>query len=487
MSFKNRTFSGLFWVFTEQIGNKAIQFIIGIILARLLMPEEFGLIGMITVFIAISEAIASGGFNQALIRKKIATRDDYDTAFLFNSGAATILYLLLFFTASLIAGFYGQSELVMLIRVVSLAILFDAVSFVQRVKLYKAINFKALAKVSIISQIVSGGLGISAAYMNFGVWSLVIKIVVNSLIMSISLVFINRWTPSFRFSKESFTDLFGFGSKILLTQIIERLYRNIYLISIGKFFSAADLGYYSRAEIFKNLVSDQLVASVQKVTLPVLANLQDSSERLASNFKKLTSIVFFVSSFFLIGLIPVSGSMILFLIGEKWQESIVYLQLLAVSAILYPVGEININILQVKGRSDIILKLQLFKKLISIPLIIVGIMLGIKYLIVGIIISSFFDFFANSYYSGRIIGYSSWKQIENAFPSIIIMIIVAVLTFVLGKLTADFNVGWVFLFQTMFYGTVSILFFDLVRNYEYLQIKQVVIETNVKLLNRLKP
>lgn len=475
------TISGMAWSFTEQIGNQLIQFIIGIILARLLLPAEFGLIGMMAIFIAVSESISSGGFVQALIRKQNCTEKDYNTAFVFNFSTSLLLYGILFLTAPYIADFYNQSQLIYLVRVLCIIIIIDAVAFVQRAQLYKEVNFKVIAKASVLSQTISGVSGVLAALYGFGVWSLIIKMVLNHLMMMINLIILNKWFPVFIFSKNSFKNLFGFGSKILLTQIIERMYKNIYFLIIGKYFSATELGYYTRSNQFKGIVSDQLVSSVQRVTLPILSKLQDSPDKLTSSFNNLIKMIFFISSFFLVGLVAMAEPMILFLIGEKWESSILYLQLLAVSAILYPVGDINLNILQVKGRSDYILKLQIIKKLISVPVIIIGVILGIKYLIIGIIVLSVFDFFANSYYSGRMINCSSFSQLKNSLPSLLIISIISGVTFILSKVLTMLPNGIVFLIQVVFYLSVCITIFELFKKWEYLEAKKIILESVSKL------
>ena len=438
------------------------------------MPEDFGLIGMITIFIAVSEVFVSSGFNQALIRKQICSEEDYNTAFIINTGISIVLYALLFLSAPLIARFYQKDELIWLIRVLCLIILFDAVAFTQRAKIYKSLNFKIIAKSSVLSQFISSVVGILAAFKGFGVWSLVIKMVLNRLIMAINLVLINKWIPKFQFSRIAYRELFSFGSKIMFTQLIDRVYQNIYLVVIGKFFSATDLGYYTRANLFKSLVSEQLVSSVQVVTLPTLANIQDDYTRLLSGFKSLTRLIIFISSFFLIGLVAIAGPMVLFLIGQKWYESIGYLQLLAISAIFYPVGEINLNILQIKGRSDLLLKLQIIKKIFSVPLIITGVILGIKYLIIGIIIASIFDFFANSFYSKKLINYSSIDQLVNSMPSLLIMAFVSCLTFFISKIFISYPIGLIFLIQLLFYGICTISIFELIKKSEYLELKNIV-------------
>lgn len=484
MSLKKRGLTGLVWASAEQVGNKVIQFVIGIILARLLEPSEFGLIGMITVFISVSEGIASGGFVQALIRKKNANADDYSTAFYYNLVVSIALYALVYLLSPYIASFYSEIRLKTLVQALMLVVIIDAIAFVQRAKLIKSIDFKSLTKASIISQIAGGISGIVSAYMGLGVWSLVIKMIVTRFINTVNLIILNFWIPKLRFSKASFFELFGFGSRILITQLIERVYQNVYLVIIGKFYSSAELGFYTRANMFKALITEQLTSIIQKVSLPVLSDIQDQEDRLRTVFNKLVSTVFFISSFLLIGLIPISKALILFLLGEKWLASVPFLQLLAVAGIMYPVGELNLNILQVKGRADYILRLQTIRKLITIPIIIIGVYLGIMYLVAGIILISFLDFFSSSYYSGRFIGFSTVQQLGKALPYILMLTVIAVLTWVLGVYISTLHSGIVLGLQGLFYFALSVLVFEVFKLDVYVEVKAIVFSFLRKLTKR---
>lgn len=475
MNLKKRGFVGLFWASAEQMGNKIIQFVIGIILARLLEPSEFGLIGMITIFISISEGIASGGFSQALIRKKDVKDEDYNTAFFYNFLASIILYAIFYLLSPHIASFYNEIRLEQLVKALMLVVIIDSFAFVQRAKLIKHIDFKSLAKASVISQLLGGIAGIVAAYYGLGVWSLVIKMILTRLIGTINLIIINLWIPKFQLSKNSFSELFGFGSRILLTQLIERIYRNIYLVIIGKFYSPAELGYYTRANMFRGLVSEQLTGTTQKVSLPLLSEIQDDEERLRKAFRRLVSIIFFVSSFLLIGLIPISKAMIQFLIGDKWLPSVPFLQILAIAGILYPVGEINLNVLQVKGRADYILKLQTIKKLISIPVIVLGVYLGLIYLVWGIVLISLIDFFLSTYYSRQLIGFSGIEQLQKALKYLFVFTGIAAATFLIGNSISHLYSGIILVVQALFYLLSSIMVFEVLRMEEYEEVKKIIL------------
>lgn len=477
MSLKEKATSGLFWAFIEQIGNKIIQFIIGIILARLLNPAQFGLIGMLTVFISVSESISAGGFSQALIRKDRCSEDDYNTSFIFNIVVGSFLYSILFFSSSSVATFYNEPMLSMLLNVLALQIIIDSLSFVQNAKLLKELKFKELAKVSVISQVFSGTVGIWLAYSGFGVWSLVLKIVLGRLVRTGLLIFFNHWTPKLKFSLSSFKELFGFGSKMLLTTIIERLYANIYNVVIGKFYNKSSLGYYSRANQFKSLISEQMVSTLQRVSVPLLSNIQKDKKILDNGFKKMINISFFISIFGMMILIPSAKYMILFLIGSKWYASVQYLQLLAISGILYPVSQVNLNYLQIIGRSDLILKLQVIKKVVTIPFVIIGIICGIKVLIYGIIAISITDFVVSSWYSGKFGKYSFSQQIKSFLPHTIILVIISLGIYYFGLFLKDFllfNNGLVFFIQVIFYFITAIIIFNFFKIKEYLELKDIL-------------
>lgn len=476
MSIKKRTLSGLIWIFAEQIGSKLIQFIIGIILARLLSPTEFGLIGMLMIFISVSEGISSGGFIQALIRKGKVTETDYNTTFFYNFFVAIILFAILYLVSPFIANFYNETQLTDLLRFLLIIIIIDSFSFVQRAKIYKRQDFKLFAKSSFISQIVSGIIGISMALKGYGPWSLVVKMVVSHFLNALILIVLNRWVPKLHFSLNSFKELFSFGARILASQIIERIYNNIYLVVIGKFFNSADLGYYTRANMFKNLVSEQLTSSIQKVSLPLMSDIQSEEERLKLIFHKLVKTVLFISCFFLVGLATVSENLILSLLGEKWIESIRYLQVLSVSAILYPVSEININMLQVKGRADLILKLQAVRKLFSIPILFVSVMWGIDGLLAGILIISLINFFSSCYYSGIFIGLSGWSQFTYSLSALLLFGLVGVLSVLIGRWLTELGAMFVLVIQSGVYFSASIVLLELIQKTEYLEIKGLVYE-----------
>lgn len=406
--------------------TQVTQFIIGLILARILSPEEFGLVGMITVFLAISQSLADGGFGEALIRKKDATDSDFSTVFYFNLFASITIFGLFYLLAPSIASFYDQPELTDIGRVLGLIILINAVCITQRTQLTKKIDFRKQMKINLVSALVSGTVAIIMALRGFGVWSLVWRSVIRSAMQAILLWSTNRWLPSLAFSRESFRSLFSFGSKLLLTGLIDTVYNNIYLLIIGKFFSAPQLGYYSRADQFSRLVSHNLTRTVQRVSYPVLSLVQDENTRLREGYRKLLKATMYITFFLMLGMAAMARPMILTLIGERWLPSVEYLQLLCLAATLYPLHALNMNILNIKGRSDLLLKLEIVKKLLAIPVIILGIFLGIRALLIGMVLHSLVSYFLNSYYSGRLISYPAAEQLPDILPSFLAALLVSV-------------------------------------------------------------
>lgn len=433
-SLKAKTITGLMWSFLDNFSKLGITFIIGIILARLLTPKEFGLIGMITIFIAISQSLVDSGFTQALIRKKDCTQEDYSTVFYFNIIIGILIYIVLFLSSSTIGLFFNEQQLKLIVKIISLGIIFNAFTVVHRAKLIKEINFKLQTKISIIASIISGIVGIALAYKGFGVWSLVFKMLLNTIISSFLLFLWNKWIPSNVFSMSSFREMFSFGYKLLLSGMIDTIYKNIYLLIIGKYFSAIELGYYTRAQQFSELPSSNITGVIQRVSYPVLSEIQGNIPRLKLAYQKLIKSTMFITFISMMILVAIAKPLILVLIGEKWLPSVIYLQLLCFVGMLYPLHAININMLNVQGRSNLVLKIAIYKKTLIVPFILLGIVYGIEVLIIGMIVHSIISFFINSYYSGKYINYSSFQQLKDIYPSFILSLFVAILTYFIGFL-----------------------------------------------------
>lgn len=475
MTLKEKTVSGLLWSFIDSFAMQGITFIVGIILARLLTPQEFGLVGMITIFIAISSSFINSGFGNALIQKQNCTEIDYSTVFYFNLLMGIVFFIVLFFTAPTISRFFNEPQLKHLIRVLGVVLIIDALTIIQLTILTKRIDFKLQTKISIISSIISGILALAMAFKGFGVWSLVVRQISQQAVSSLLLWTWNRWRPLLVFSIESFQQLFSFGYKMLISGLIDTLYRNVYYLIIGKYFSMKELGYYTRAVQFQSLPSSNLQTIIGRVSYPVLASIQHDIPRLKEVYKKVTRSTMLITFLLMMGMAAVSRPMILSLIGDKWEPSIIYLQMLCFVGALYPLQALNLNILQVLGRSDLFLKLEIIKKLLAIPIILIAIFLGIKPMILGMMIYSLIAYYLNSYWSGKIIGYSFTNQVKDIMPSFMLALVVNGLVFSISYL--KINSQLILLFVQIFVGTfLTILICERIKFKDYIYIKNIAFE-----------
>ena len=428
-SLKQKTISGLIWSFIDNFSKIGIEFIIGIILARILSPKEFGLIGMITVFIAISQAFIDSGFSNSLIRKKDCNQKDYSTVFYFNLVVGVVFYILLYFLAIPISNFFKEPKLIDIIRVLGVVLIISSLSLIQKAILTKRVDFKLQTKISIISSVISGIIAIYMAYSGYGVWSLVWKTIFAALLTTVLLWFWNSWYPLLIFNIKTFKVHFTYGYKLLLTSLINTLYINVYYVIIGKYYSPIDLGFYTRAQQFSNFPSSNITNVISRVSFPILSQLQNEPEKLKIGYQKLIKSTMFMSFVLMIGMAAVAKPLVLTLIGAKWAISISYLQILCFSAMLYPLHALNLNILYAKGRSDLALKIEIIKKLMIIPIVLVALSMGIKAMLFGLIVASVLAYLINGFYSGKLINYSIKEQILDIVPSFIYAIIMGAFIF----------------------------------------------------------
>lgn len=415
-SLKNKTKKGLAWSMIERFATQGVQFLFGIILARLLSPDDYGIIAMPLVFLAIAQCIIDSGFSTALIRKPELTEDDLSTAFYFNIGIGILCYAVLFFTSPLIADFYHTPILSSLLKVTALAALFNPLCAVQQAILTRKIDFKTQAIVSLSGAVVSGIVGLYMAYNGFGVWSLVFQQVGGYVMRTILLWVLGKWKPKRQWSWESFHYLWGFGSKMLGSGLLETIYNNIYPIVIGKYFSAQDLGNYTRAQQFSSLPSSNLTGVLQRVTFPVLSCIQNEDERLAKNYRKILKLSAFLIFPLMLMLSAIADPLIRILLTDKWEGCIILLQIICFQMMWYPIHAINLNLLQVKGRSDLFFRLEVIKKVIGVFIMFITIPNGIIWMVSGGIVSSMFALVINTYYTGKLINVGYFNQMRDLIP-----------------------------------------------------------------------
>lgn len=418
---------GVLWNFIEKILMEGAQFVIGIILARLLLPSDFGLIGMLAIFIAISNVFIDGGFAKALIQKRECTDIDYSTAFVSNIVVSLVIYVILFVSAPWIAAFYHEPILIDLTRVLALNFILGSFNIVQRARLMSVVDFKSLAKIKVSSVIVGGVVGVGMAYAGFGVWSLVGQTISATLLQIVIFPFFSKWKPSLRYSKDSFRSLFGFGSKLMITGIYSVIFNNISTIAIGRAYRSSQLGFYTRASQFSQLIAFTVSDVLGTVSFPVLSKLQDDRERLVTVYKK--SLFFTAMIIFPIMILCtiLARPIIIILLTEKWLPCVVLMQWLFLARMFTPLSSINMNILNAVGRSDLFLKLDLSKAPLIILCLAITIPLGVEAVCIGSFVNAFICFFINAYLPGRMFGYGAWQQIKDwkfIFLSLTVMTVV---------------------------------------------------------------
>lgn len=415
---KKKTAKGMFWSAVERFSTQGIQFLFGIVLARLLTPADYGVIAMLTIFLAICQTFIDSGFANAIIRKIDRTEKDMATMFFFNIGMSLVCYAILFFIAPFIASFYNMPELTLVLRVLALRLIVQSFSTVQVTNLTIKIDFKKQAKISLASAIISGIVGIGFAYNGYGVWSLVIQALFCSTFNAFLYWLTVRWHPQCFFDKESFKNLFSYGSKLLISGLLDTVYNNLYPLVIGKFYTPAQLGAFAKADHFSQFPSQNIMRILHRVSFPVLSALQNDPQRMRNSFLKFINYSALIIFPLMLGLLALSKPMTLLLLTERWKEMIPLLQILCIAMMWYPVHAINLNILQVLGRSDLFLKLEVIKKVIGLAILLITLPIGITAMCIGQIVDSILGLFINTYYSKKFINAGIGEQLKFLFPTL---------------------------------------------------------------------
>lgn len=481
-SLKNKTVKGASWSFIDSIAGQGITFLVGLVLARLLTPEEYGLIGIITIFIAVFNSIVDSGFSNALIRKNDAKDIDYNTVFFSNLVISIILFAVLFLCAPFISNFFIQPQLTPLLRVMGSIVIINAFAIIQRTIFVKKVDFKTQTKVSLISSISSGIVGISMAISGCGVWSLVGQQISRQFLHSLFLWIYSNWYPKLQFSFNSFKDLFNFGWKLLVSGLIDTVWREIYQVVIGKCYAPATLGQYTRAQQFASICSSNLTTVVQRVSFPVLSSMQDDKERLKSGYKRIIKVTMLLTFSLMLGLAAVAKPMILVLIGEQWLPCVPFLQIICLQMMLYPLHSLNLNMLQVQGRSDLFLKLEIIKKIIAVGPLLLGIFVNIYWMLGGSVITGFIAYYLNAYYSGPFLNYSIKEQVKDILPSFGVALAMTVPVFTMSYIPLS---PFILLpLQIMVGAAITIGICETARLPEYLELKGIVMPMIKKVIKR---
>jgi len=418
-SIKQSTIRALSWSFLGSIGLQGMRFIIGIVLARLLFPEQFGLVGMLAIFMGVADAFLDSGFGAALIQKREVTQTDTCSIFYFNIVVGLAVTGLLCLAAPWIAAFYNQPILTPLTRAMSLIIVINSFGLIQNTILTKRIDFKTQTKVSLFASMLSGIIGVTLAAVGFGLWSLVVQQIFSAFFQTLFLWLLNPWRPSLIFSLKSLREMFGFGSRLLAAGLLNQIFENIYPLIIGKLFSATDLGFFTRANTLAEFPARTVSGMVGRVTFPVFSTMQDDPDRLKRGLKKALTTLVLVTFPMMIGLAVIARPLVLVLLTEKWAACVPYVQLFCVPGLLFPLHVMNLNVLQALGRSDLFLRLEIIKKVLIVVNIAITWRWGISAMIYGMIVMSIISYYLNSYYTGVMIGYPLQEQLRDMFSYII--------------------------------------------------------------------
>ena len=418
-SLKKKTVKGVAWTSLDKLTGIGFGFVIGVILARLLSPSDYGLLAMIAVFNAIAFAFLDSGFTNALIRKPDLTEDDNMTAFCFNIVAGVVLFGVIWVIAPWVSVFYDKPILTPLLRAEGSLLIISALKIIQGVQLTRALNFRAKMMIRVTSNVMGGVIGIIAAYKGLGVWALVLMHIASSVIGLVILWIMAPWHPRGRWNKASFSYLWGYGSKLLASGLLDTIYSNIYPIIIGKFYSAADLGQYTRAKQYAHMPAGTLTGVLQQVTFPVLSRIQEDDARLGNSYRRMLRFTVFIVFPVMLGMAALAHPLVITLVTNKWAQCVPYLQVICFASMWYPVHAINLNLLQVKGRSDLFLRLEIIKKVIVTVAIFICVPFGIMGICIGAVCTSIICLAINTYYTGKLIHVGFIRQMMDMAPTLL--------------------------------------------------------------------
>lgn len=417
---RSQSISGMKWSAIERFAVQGIQFVIGLILARLLTPSDYGIIGMLAIFMAISQTIIDSGFSKALIQKQDRTEIDFSTAFFFNIVVGLICYSILFLASPYIASFFNEPVLKDVLRILAINLFLNSLAVVPVAKLSIKVDFKTQSKASIISTVLSGALGIVLAYRGVGVWALVAQSVSHSFVNVVLLWYLLKWKPQWKYSWESFRKLFSYGGNILVAGIISTIYANINTLVIGKFYTPKDLGYFTRGQQFPSLLSTNLTAIVQRVTFPILSKIQNDDNRLASVYRDYIKISSLGIFFLLIFLSSIAEPLVTFLLTDKWINAVIYLQVFCYALMFDHICAINLNLLYVKGKTNLVLRLEIIKKSLAFVILISSIPFGVFAICLSQVIYTQVAVYINTYYTGKLLNLGYLKQMNDYMPYFIL-------------------------------------------------------------------
>lgn len=431
---KNRVLSGLFWKLMERGGTQGIQFVVQIVLARLLLPEDYGLLSLVTIFINLANIFVHSGFNTALIQKKGADKVDFSSVYYLSLFVAGLLYLIIFFTSPFIAGFYQEPQLILVFRVLSVTLFFGAFNSIQNAFVAKNMMFKKQFFSSLGAIVISGTVGIITAYSGWGVWALVAQQLTNQLSITIILWFTVKWRPTFVFSFGKVKELFSYGSKLLASSLLDSVYQDLRSLIIGKIYTPAMLGLYNRGHNFPKVIVTNIDGSIQSVIFPVLSSQQDNRMKIKNIMRRAIVTSSFIMFPMMIGMAVIAEPLVNLILTDKWLPAVPFLQIFCISYSLRPIHTANLQAIKALGRSDIFLKLEIIKKTIGLSILGISIPFGIYAMAWGVLLSGLIASFVNAYPNVKLLGYSYIEQWRDIMPSLLLSLVMGIFVYFLKYL-----------------------------------------------------
>lgn len=420
MTNSNKVIKNFFWRFFERCGAQGVSFVVSIVLARLVKPEAYGTIALVTVFSTILQVFVDSGMANALIQKKEADEVDFSTVFFFNIIICVILYLGIFFMAPFIAAFYEQEELVPIIRVLCLTVIVSGIRNVQQAYVSKTMQFKRFFFSTIGGTVVAAVVGIVMAYMNFGVWALVVQQVLNTAVGTLILWFSVKWRPKYQFSISRLKGLFSYGWKLLVASLLDRIYNELWSLIIGKMYSSADLAYYNRGNQFPNVIVANINTSIDSVLLPTMSEAQDHRDRVRGMTRRAIKTSTYLMMPLMMGLAICAEPIVRLLLTETWLPCVPYLRVFCFTYAFYPIHTANLNAIKAMGRSDMFLKLEVIKKIVGLTILGTTMWFGVIWMAYSLLFTSLISSVINAYPNKRLLGYSYFDQLRDMCPQIVL-------------------------------------------------------------------
>jgi len=442
---KARVIASLFWKLMERVGTHGIQFVVQIVLARLLLPEEYGTIAIIAIFISFANVFVQYGFNTALIQKKNADETDFSSVFFLSLLVAAVFYLILFWAAPFIAAFYGNPSLSGLLRVLAMTLFVGGLNSIQNAVVARKLAFRKLFFSSLGAMLVSGLVGIVMAYNGYGSWALVAQQLSNQIMIAIILWFTVKWRPSLLFSMGRLKELFSFGWKLLVSALINMLYMDSQGLIIAKIYSPIMLGYFNRGQQFPALIVSNINGSIQSVMFPALSQQQENVRRVKEMVRRAIITSSFLIFPMMVGLAVIAEPLVKILLTDKWLPCVPFLQISCAAYALLPIHTANLQVINALGRSDIFLKLEIIKNIVGLMILGISLFYGIYAIAVGMFISSVTSSFINAYPNKKLLNYSYLQQIKDIFPSLVLALIMGGLTYLISWF--NLNPGWTLICQ----------------------------------------